>query len=166
MPDDVRDQIYEEERQRERRRQTLNTAPSSGILPIQITKVLPSHNSVQAQAETETASKTTMSPVKISGLRDEGVQDYCDWQQSQVRKPSWKAAFQKATDFVVDRCLDLELLHEDQNPQLLVEEGGVPEGIAQRFYRDIKPFAKRRKLDQHADTTQQERPPTEHDSMH
>ena len=135
MPEDLRQPIYKEEEQSEQRKQANNTVPSSGILPIQITNVLPSHASVGA----ETAPKTEVSPVEISGFRDESVQDYCDWQQSQVRKPSLKAEFQKATDFVVERGLDLELLHEDQNPQFLIEEGGVPVGIARRYYRDIKP---------------------------
>ncbi|KAK5263188.1 hypothetical protein LTR96_011388 [Exophiala xenobiotica] len=107
MPSSVRDQIYKEEEQSERRKQTQNAGSSSGMLPIQITNVLPSHAAVQA----ETTSKINMSPIEISGLRVESVQDYCDWQQTQVSKPSLKAAFQKATDFVVDKGLDLELLH-------------------------------------------------------
>jgi len=161
VPEDLRQQIYKEERQSEEHKQTNKTASSPRILPIQITNVLPS----QTSGQVEPVSKAEVSPVEFSGLRDENVQKYCEWQQSKVKNPALKAAFQKATDFVVEKGLDLELLHEDQNPQFLIEEGGVPLGVARRYYRDIKPFAKRRKLDHHVNT-QQDCPPTEHDSMH
>ncbi|KAK5444222.1 hypothetical protein LTS15_010575 [Exophiala xenobiotica] len=91
MPEDLREQIYKEEEQNERRKQTQNASSSSGMLPIQITNVLPSPASIQA----ETAPKTKMNPIEISGLRDESVQDYCDWQQTQVRKPSLKGLFKR-----------------------------------------------------------------------
>jgi hypothetical protein len=57
--------------------------------------------------------KAEVSPDVFSGLRDDNVQQYREWQQSKVKTPSLKAAFQKATGFVVERGLDLELLHED-----------------------------------------------------
>ena len=115
MPKELREQIYNEEEQNERRKQTQNTGPPSGILPIQITNVLPSHASEQA----ETAPKTNMSPIEISGLREENVQNYCEWQPSRVRNPLLKAGLQKATDFVVERGLDLELLRLLSHPTSL-----------------------------------------------
>lgn len=48
---------------------------------------------------------------------------------------------------MLEKGFDLELLHEDQNPQFLVEEGKVELGIARQYPGDIKPWAKRRKLD-------------------
>lgn len=155
IPETLREQIYREVEQSERHKQTQNTIPTSGILPIHITNVLPNHASMHP----ETASKAEASPVEFFGLRDEDLQDYCDWQQTQVRKPSLKAAYQKLTDFVVDSGLDLELLHDDQDPQSLANEAGVPIGIARRYYRDIKRFAKhgakRRKLDHAVASSQQ-----------
>ncbi len=51
-----------------------------------------------------------------------------------------------------------------QDPKSLAEEAKVPLGIARRYYRDIKSFAKRRKLDHPAASTQQEHLPVEHGS--
>lgn len=162
MPEDLRQQIYKKEEQSERRKQTNNTILFFEMLSIQIINVLSSNESVQAKA----ALKSEMSSVEVSDLRDENVKNYFDWQQSQVRKPSLKTAFQKVTDFVIDRGLDLELLHEDQNPQFLVEEAEIPIDIARRYYQDIKSFAKHRKLDHHATFTQQKHLSTKHDSTH
>merc|ERR1712098_615834 len=136
-------------------KQTHNTAPPSSMLPIQITNVLPGHSSAQ-----ETVPKAEVSPVEFHGFRDERLKDYGNWLQSTIRDPSWKAGFQKATDFLVRKCIDLQLLfeEEDPDPQWLADEAGVEIGIAKRFYRDIKRFHKRCKLDQ-ADHQQEERIP-------
>jgi hypothetical protein len=162
MPKELRQQIYKEERQSEDHKQTKNLGPSSGMQPIQITNILPSRDS----GHVDPVLKAEVSPVEFSGLRDDNVQQYCEWQQSKVKNPSLKAAFQKATDFVIEKGLDLELLHEDQNPQFLIEEGGIPLGVARRYYRDIKPFAKRRKVDHHVHSPQQDWSPLHHDSIH
>lgn len=156
MPEDLREQIYKEAEQSEHRKQTRNVAPSSGMLPIQITNVLPGHTSAQAT----TTPKAEVSPVEFHGFRDERLKDYGNWLQSTIRDPSWKAGFQKATDFLVRKCIDLQLLfeEEDPDPQWLADEAGVEIGIARRFYRDIKHFHKRCKLD-HVDAQQGERIP-------
>jgi len=51
--------------------------------------------------------KAEVSPVEFSGLRDNNVQQYCEWQQPEVKNSSLKAAVQKATDFVIEKGLDL-----------------------------------------------------------
>lgn len=143
MPEDLREQIYTEAEQNARRKQTANTAHPAGVPPIQITNVLPGH----IPAQVDKSPKAEASPVELDGLRDQRLQDYCDWQQSQVRSSSWKAEFQKATDYLVSNCIDLELLYdEDQDPHTLAKEARVKIGIARRYYRDIKSFAKRRRL--------------------
>ena len=156
MPEDLREQIYREAEQNERRKQPHNTAPSSSVLPIQITNVLPGHTSAQAA----TMPKAEVSPVEFRGFRDERLKDYGNWLQSTIRDPSWKAGFQKATDCLVRKCIDLQLLFEekDPDPRWLADEAGVEIDIAKRFYRDIKHFHKRCKLD-HADAQQGERIP-------
>ncbi|KIW35989.1 uncharacterized protein PV06_11709 [Exophiala oligosperma] len=73
----------------------------------------------------------------IAGLHDVNVQDYCDWLKSRVKKESHKNAYQKAADFLLKRSFDLDLVYEDQNPTFLVEQGGVEEGIARRFVKDL-----------------------------
>jgi hypothetical protein len=89
MPEELRQQIYKEERQIEDRKQTKNLSPSSGMQPIQITNILPSRDS----GHVDPVSKAEVSPVEFSGLRDDNVQQYCEWQQSKVKNPSLKAAF-------------------------------------------------------------------------
>jgi hypothetical protein len=59
--------------------------------------------------------------IHISGLRDVAVQDYCEYQQAQVRDESLKAEFQTAANLVLAEELDLEQLHEDQDPEFLIK---------------------------------------------
>jgi len=110
MPEDLWQHVYREEEQSSKHKKANHTAHQSGLHPIQITNVLPGQASVQS----ETVPKAEVCPLDLIGLGDENVQDYCNCQQSQIGKPSWKAQFQKATDFVLEKCLNLELLHGDQ----------------------------------------------------
>lgn len=112
MPEDLREQIYREAEQSERRKQIHSTAPSSSVLPIQITNVLPAHTAAQAA----TVTKAEMSPVSFHGFRDERLKDYGSWLQSTIKDSSWRAGFQKATDFLVHKCINLQLLFKEENP--------------------------------------------------
>lgn len=89
VPQDLQVQIRREEEQSSKREQVHNILPPSGMAPIQITNVLPSHASVQV----ETMPKAEINPLDIAGLRDENPQGYCDWQQSQVGNLSWESEF-------------------------------------------------------------------------
>jgi hypothetical protein len=51
----------------------------------------------------------------------------------QVKKLDLKAEFQKACDLIIEDGLDLELIHQDQNPDFLVKRG-IKRGIAQIGY--------------------------------
>ena len=134
IPEDVRQQVYAEEEQSARsKRGTTSTLPAH-LPPIQITNVLPGHVS----SETEKSLPPATRRIQIAGLRDVAVQEYCAWQQAQVRDEDLKIAFQTAADLVVRDGLDLEQLNEDQNPDFLVQQG-VKRGIAQRFVSDIEP---------------------------
>ena len=139
IPEDLRQQIYREEESTQSKQ--LTTA-SSNVPSIQITNVLPSHASPEPEKERRPEGKHLLIP----GLRDVAVQDYCEWQQSQVRDESLKAEFQNAGNVVVAEGYDLEQINEDQDPEFLIKQG-VKRGIARRFVNDIENWAKRRKHD-------------------
>jgi hypothetical protein len=90
----------------------------------------------------------TINRLDILGTRDEAVEEYCAWQQMQVKKQDLKA--EKACDFIIEDGLDLELIHEDQNPDFLMKRG-IKRGIAQRVVGDIGHWVKKYKQDETQD---------------
>lgn len=139
MPDDLRQQIYAEEEQSAQSKRLKSAMVPNNFPPIQITNVLPNH----ASPEPEIQPRPTVKRIHISGLCDVAVQDYSEYQQSQVRDESLKAEFQTAANLVLAEGLDLEQLHEDRDPEFLIKQG-VKRGPARRFMDDIEPWAKRR----------------------
>jgi hypothetical protein len=93
-------------------------------------------------APTEPCSTVIVEELEIPGLRDVAVKEYNGWQQLQVYDESLKVEFEKACDVVLAEGLDLEQIHEDQDPDFLSGRG-VKRGIARRFVRDIPAWAKR-----------------------
>lgn len=55
-------------------------------------------------------------PLSIHRLRDIALKEYTSWQQSLVSDPILKIEFTKAYVIAIEDGLDLELIHEDQNP--------------------------------------------------
>jgi hypothetical protein len=80
----------------------------------------------------------------IPGFRDEAVEDYCSWQQSKVKKPTLKVEYKKACDMIIEAGMDLELIHQDPNPEFLIERG-IKRGIAQRVVGDIDEWVQKYK---------------------
>ena len=66
---------------------------------------------------------------------------YSDWQCSQVSHKLLKMEYQKACNVTLAEGLDLELVYEDQNAEFYIKKG-VKSGVARRFVRDIKTWAK------------------------
>lgn len=64
---------------------------------------------------------------------------YTDWQRSNVVDEAQQAEYQKACDVTLLEMLDLEQVHEDQDPDFYVQHG-VKMGIARRFVSDIEPW--------------------------
>lgn len=60
-----------------------------------------------------------MKELEIPGLRDVAVKEYSGWQQLQVYDKFLKVEFEKACDVVLTEDLDLEQIHEDQDPDFL-----------------------------------------------
>jgi hypothetical protein len=141
VPEDIRQQIYAEDQQRNERHQKATNNPSSNLPPINITNVLPgsSHQAFMSTSPMadQALEPPPITPLTVPGLRDTAVKEYCDWQQSQVGDLEWKAGFQKAYDVAMKHGLDLQQIYEDQDPSFFTSNG-VMMGIARRFVSDIK----------------------------
>jgi hypothetical protein len=74
--------------------------------------------------------------LRIVGQRDVVVQEYTNWQRSQVLSGDLKTQYSKAGNVVLKHGWDLEQLHRRKNTKFLVDEG-ILEGIAERFVEDI-----------------------------
>jgi hypothetical protein len=150
VPEDIRDQLYAEEQQRLERKQAVSAMTPPSSAPINITNVLPG-NSPQVSSHAGTPASMQLSKpssvehLDIPGLRDVAVQEYSEWQQSKVQDGMLKGEFRRARDAVLMEGLDLEQVHEDQDPEFLVKNG-IKRGIARRFVRDIGHWAKRYKI--------------------
>lgn len=136
MPDYSRNQLYAEEQQKTERKRKRDSSPTKGIAPIQV--VLPTQLPHTLE---EGRTGTPRSPVMIVELRDQAVREYCKWQCSNVSDNDLKLEFQKARDLTLAEGLDLEQLYKEHEHQFLVEKG-VKRGIARRFVRDIKTWAR------------------------
>lgn len=146
VPEDVRDQLYAEEHQRHGRRSTTNSATTPSFPPITITNVMPSQS--HDSPLTVSASGTPVSEKRgfcrvsfdIPGPRDLAVMAYTEWQRSNVVDEAQQAEYQKACDVTLLEMLDLEQVHEDQDPDFYVRNG-VKRGVARRFVSDIERWA-------------------------
>jgi hypothetical protein len=132
VPEDICEQLYREEQQSlERHKKSASTSTAS-LPPINIiVHQIPSLGSLPA--ETPALDMPSISiPIHcldIPGFRDKVVEDYCSWQQSKVKKPILKVEYKKACNVIIEAGIDLELIHQDPNPEFLIERG-VKRGIA------------------------------------
>ncbi len=148
VPQDVRDRLYLEERQRLEWQPKSNNV-SSPFPPINITNVLPQSHQSPMSSSTEPTPAADVRPCgnicfTIPGLRDEAVREYSEWQQSNVGDERLKAEFRKAYEVALRYGLDLEQVYADQDPRLFVKED-VVYGVARRFVHDIKGWVERYK---------------------
>jgi hypothetical protein len=151
VPEDVREQLYAEEQQRNDRQYAKNGISTPGLPPINITNVLPSPST--QSTGTSIVDSTAIprgQPAKtlrldIPGPRDTAVIAYSEWQQSNVVDEGLKEEFQKACKATLEDGLDLEQVYEDQDPGFFVRNK-VKRGVARRFVSDIDEWAKRYKL--------------------
>ncbi|CAI7638513.1 unnamed protein product [Penicillium pancosmium] len=73
----------------------------------------------------------------IDGPRDVAVKEYSTWPETNVIDENLRAQFQLACDVTLANGLDLEQIHEDQNPESFLVQEGIAVGIARRFVGDI-----------------------------
>ncbi|CAI7646678.1 unnamed protein product, partial [Penicillium pancosmium] len=74
--------------------------------------------------------------LSIDGPRDVAVKEYSAWQETNIVDDNLKAQFRQAYEVTLANGLDLEQIHEDQDPSFFVGKG-VAVGIARRFVSDI-----------------------------
>jgi len=148
VPDDLRQELYAVEQQRFEHQQKSKYAPTSSVPPIQITNVLPGQDSTTGSTSptgTPERQGATVRPgrLRIVGQRDVVVQEYTNWQRSQVLSGDLKTEYSKAGNAVLKHGWDLEQLHRRKNTKFLVDQG-ILEGIAERFVEDISEWAQSR----------------------
>ncbi|KAH0419846.1 hypothetical protein CcaCcLH18_14268 [Colletotrichum camelliae] len=146
MPSSIRDLLYAEDQQRLDRQG--RSQSQAKYPPINITNVMPGSDASAGfplpgrGPGPAPASTSSHSParLKIPGPRDSALRSYCDWQCSQVLDDSFKEGYRKAYEVMVEHCLDLEQVDEDQDAQFFMDNG-VKKGAATRFIRDIRDWA-------------------------
>ncbi|CAG5189807.1 uncharacterized protein ALTATR162_LOCUS12088 [Alternaria atra] len=133
VPEDVRQQLYAEEQQQLERHQRASHSALAGHAPIHITNVLPgpSHST---SGSTEVQAKPRLD---MPGFLDAAVEEYSDWQQSRVRREDQKDDIRNMCDMALEHGLDLQQLHDDQDPDFFISRG-IKIGVARRFLRDIE----------------------------
>ncbi|CAN9211125.1 unnamed protein product [Alternaria alternata] len=133
VPENIRQQLYAEEQQQLERHQRATHSAPAGHAPIHITNVLPGP-SHPASGSTEMQAKPRLD---VPGFLDAAVEEYSDWQQSRVRREDQKDDIRNMCDMALEHGLDLQLLHDDQDPDFFVSRG-TKIGVARRFIRDIE----------------------------
>lgn len=138
VPEEVRQQLYAEEQKAIEKRQKLPSTSAANFPPINITNVMPAASYQTPPLEGSPAGTPVPDLASISapayrldlpGPRDDAVEDYCAWQQSKVNRPTLKVEYQKACDVIIEDGMDLELIHQDPNPDFLIKRG-IKRGIA------------------------------------
>ncbi|KAE9568045.1 hypothetical protein CGMCC3_g15844 [Colletotrichum fructicola] len=144
MPRNIRDLLYAEDQQRLDRQ--ARSGSQAKYPPINITNVMPGSDASAGvplpgrESGSAPAPSHTPTRLKIPGPRDSAMKTYCEWQCSQVLDESFKAGYRKAYEVMVEHCLDLEQVDEDQDAQFFMDNG-VKKGAATRFIRDIREWA-------------------------
>ena len=133
VPEDVRQQLYAEEQQQLERHQRTKPSAPAGHAPIHITNVLPGP-SHPTSGSTEVQAKPRLD---VPGFLDAAVEEYSDWQQSRVRREDQKVDIRNMCDMALEHGLDLQQLHDDQDPDFFISRG-IKIGVARRFIRDIE----------------------------
>ena len=143
VPQRIRDQLYAEDQQRLKGHQRSTSAPAANFPPINITNVLPGHTpplgSSPALTPVPDMSQLplTITRLDIPGNRDELVEEYCEWQQGQVKADDQKQEYRKACDYLIEHTIDLE--EACQNPDVarrLQDVAKVKRGAAWRVVGD------------------------------
>lgn len=151
VPEDIRPQLFVEERQRlERQPKLASNTSTPNYPPITITNELPqSYQSPSVNLiETIPAADVRLPSytcLEVPGPRDVAVKVYSKWQQSNVVNEVLKAEFRKACEVTLQDGLDLKQVYQDQDPGFFTRSG-IKRGVARRFITDIEHWVKRYKI--------------------
>lgn len=157
VPQHIRDQLYAEDQERLRAYQRANGAPAASFPPINITNVLPGYPHLTPTGSSPSLSAVpdmsqapmTVTRLDLPGPRDEVVEEYCAWQEDQVRRDDQKEDYRKACHYLIQNNIDLEEAYEDHNVAYdLQEKAKVKRGAAWRVVRDVGYWAKKRKQEE------------------
>jgi len=98
-----------------------------------------------AAAESTTPAPKLTDPIDIPGLLDIAVGEYATWHLSRVSSETFRENIQKARDVALENCLDLKQIHDDQDADFFVKNGGKA-GAARRFVSDIARWVTRNRV--------------------
>ncbi|EHA21825.1 hypothetical protein ASPNIDRAFT_56474 [Aspergillus niger ATCC 1015] len=136
VPDNVREQLYAEDRQRlSKQNQTSNNLMSGSALPQININVHPSQlaqpsiSSVPDTEETPSAVQDEFND--IPGPLEGAVEEYVNWHLSRVGTESYKGNIKKARDIALENCFDIAQIR-GESPDFFVKQG-VAIGAARRF---------------------------------
>jgi hypothetical protein len=82
------------------------------------------------------STSTPMVRLDIPGFLDEHVAEYCNWQQSRVKKSALKEDCKRACDVMIEQGRDLNLIRRNPNLKFLTDEGVKSETV-ERIVSDI-----------------------------
>jgi hypothetical protein len=144
VPENVREELYAEKQKSLERHQKASGTSVSSLPPINITNVLPApfgQTSYLASLAGTPAPdllsiSTPMVRLDIPGFLDEHVEEYCNWQQSRVKKPALKKDCKRACDVMIEQGKDLNLVRRNPNPKFLTDKR-VKSGTAEQIVSDI-----------------------------
>ena len=141
VPHDIREQIYNEEQERGKKKQKTSSHAQTGSTcpPINI-HVLPTSSQppVASQADDEATRPIPArnDSIDIPGLLDVAVEEFTNWHLSRVSAEIFKENIRKARVVTLENCLDLKQIYDHIDPDFFVKEG-VKIGVARRFVSDI-----------------------------
>ncbi|KAM0703903.1 hypothetical protein Q7P35_008909 [Cladosporium inversicolor] len=148
VPEIVRQQLYAEQQERLQRKRKASNGDSNGHPPITINNVLPASTGLSTGHEAAGTASTLKAAMprdfELPGFHDVALHQYSEWHQSRVFDTNLKADFKRARDVALENALDLDLIHEENDPNFF-EQQGVKRGTAKRFVRDIERWVKRHK---------------------
>ncbi|KAK0367742.1 hypothetical protein CLIM01_14901 [Colletotrichum limetticola] len=135
VPEEIRAQLYAQEQQGRKRKRQDSGSDSAGHVPVIIHNHIPDYVAASDRASPDLGSPVSPPsrplPLCVTGLRDDAVEAYCKWHCSKVRSPTQKRYFELTYNLTIERGLDLELVHEDNDAQFFIKQG-VLEGVARR----------------------------------
>jgi hypothetical protein len=148
VPDDVRQQLFDEETESlERHKKPTTSVASSPPIPITITVLPAPAGTLAADIPSESS---LIDRLNIPGQLEDQVEGYSAWHESRVKTSRWKADCKKARDAMIKHGVDLNQIRCDRDYQFLIDEG-VLRGTAKRFASDIDYWfetTKRRRIEE------------------
>jgi hypothetical protein len=135
VPDNIREDLYMEERHRlesQRSKNNKMTGTPGSCPPIKFnfngvqSSPLPEvPNSIATPAMLPSPNGLSSDDFNIPGLRDEAVREYTSWHETNVGDDNLKTQFRGARDVALANGLELQLIHEDQDPSFFIDKGIV-----------------------------------------